>query len=525
MRALCLLVAATVVALPAGADDLDCTADTIGLCTPGTTIVIDTLIEEEVILEDDGTSYVTTTTETTTTTTVTNNDSGDILDPDNGYVGNSKSGDMSYDWGGEGPASMPTGEACRGIEDSGRCAGITGTQKRTTVSGVEKVGTTYIQTIEKPDNVPSGTMGGRTTYSIDVDRNDAADDVYIHMTGRHADGTTAFTGTDWLAVSGDDAGFATYTGGFDFAHDLTQITVEIGGLNQGILGSYALFDNVSINVIMNAIDIMIQQHIETTTIFVALELPDEPTLIVDIIEDILDNNVVEITDEGEITITPIIEINDTPEIVEITYEAVEIEIEDLAAPIEIASLDTTTSEETMMEVEVVVEEVEQAFEEISEPEPEAPVEPEPETKPEPEPEPEVEPDVDPEPTEEVVEKDVQTDEKEAEEEVVVEKKQTKSEVKQAAKEKVAKKIIKAMGNNRYSNENQLKTLLVMQVLAGNSKSFFDQQQMIQEPEGFFSDAQLTDQLTIPNNGMASLFLFTQSTIMMDEIVNSQWKDN
>ena len=519
MKALCLLVAATVVALPAGANDLDCAADVVGLCTPGTSIVVDTLIEEEVIQEDDGTSYVTTTTETTTTTTVTNIDSGDILDPNNGYVGNTKSGDMSYDWGGEGPASMPTGSSCRGIKDSGRCAGITGTYARTTKSGVKNVGTTYIQTIEKPDEVTSGNNGGRTTYSIDVDRNDAADDVYIHMTGRHADGTTAFTGTDWLAVSGDDAGFATYTGGFDFAHDLTEITVEIGGLNQGILGSYALFDNVSINVIMNAIDIMIQQHIETTTLFVAIDLPEEESLIVDIIEDILDNNVVEISDEGDITITPIIEIDDTPEIVEITYEAVEIEIEDLAAPIEIASLDATTSEETMMEVEVVVEEVEQAFEEISEPEPEASVEPEPETKPEPEPEPEVEPETEPEPTEKVVEEA-------QEEEVVVEKKQTKSnEVKQAAKEKVAKKLIKAMGNNRYSNENQLKTLLVMQVLAGNSKSFFDQQQMIQEPEGFFTDAQLTDQLTIPNNGMASLMLFTQSTIMMDTIVNSQWKDN
>ena len=30
----------------------------------------------------------------------------------NGYVATSKEGDMDYDWGGEGPASMPTGTSC-----------------------------------------------------------------------------------------------------------------------------------------------------------------------------------------------------------------------------------------------------------------------------------------------------------------------------------------------------------------------------------------------------------------------------
>ena len=90
----------------------DCLADTEGLCTPGVTVTED--IQVEVTEEDLGTEIVTTTTTTTTTTTqtVTNQDSGDILDGSNGYVNSSKEGDMDIDWGGQGPASMPTGNSC-----------------------------------------------------------------------------------------------------------------------------------------------------------------------------------------------------------------------------------------------------------------------------------------------------------------------------------------------------------------------------------------------------------------------------
>ena len=44
---------------------------------------------------------------------------------------------------------------------------------------------------------------------------------------------------------------------------------------------------------------------------------------------------------------------------------------------------------------------------------------------------------------------------------------------ESKKEVAAKKILKKMGDKgRYDSANQLKTLIVMQVL-GNSKSFFD----------------------------------------------------
>ena len=91
-----------------------CLPDVEGLCTPGVTIEEDVTVEKTE--EDKGTEiiYTTTTTKTTTTTTVTNEDSGDILDGDNGYVAINKEGDMDYDWSGQGPASMPSGNSCYG---------------------------------------------------------------------------------------------------------------------------------------------------------------------------------------------------------------------------------------------------------------------------------------------------------------------------------------------------------------------------------------------------------------------------
>ena len=93
----------------------DCLPNTEGLCTPGVTITEDTQID--ITEEDLGTEIVTTTvtTETTTTTTVTNENSDNILDGTNGYVSTSNEGDMDIDWGGQGPASMPTGNACYGL--------------------------------------------------------------------------------------------------------------------------------------------------------------------------------------------------------------------------------------------------------------------------------------------------------------------------------------------------------------------------------------------------------------------------
>ena len=181
----------------------ECLPDVEGLCTPGVTITED--VQVEVTEEDLGTEIVTTTTTTTTTTTqtVTNEDSGDILDGDNDYVVTSKEGDMDIDWGGQGPASMPSGNNCYGL-GSDKCAMITGSGNSTSTMGVSGMGTTFIQTVDISDlNIQ---RGGEVRYTIEVDKQDAQDRIYMHITGR--DGSnTIFSGTDILSESGIASGY------------------------------------------------------------------------------------------------------------------------------------------------------------------------------------------------------------------------------------------------------------------------------------------------------------------------------
>ncbi|MAL48212.1 MAG: hypothetical protein CMH18_00465, partial [Methylophaga sp.] len=144
-----------------------------------------TIIEEveiEVTEEDLGTEIVTTTTTTTTTTTqtVTNEDSGNILDSSNGYVGSQDDGNMQTDWGGQGPASMPTGNTC-GELGADRCAQITGSGNSTSTMGVSGMGTTFII-----NNIDISDLeidrGGQVRYSIEVEKRDAQDRIYMHIT-------------------------------------------------------------------------------------------------------------------------------------------------------------------------------------------------------------------------------------------------------------------------------------------------------------------------------------------------------
>ena len=74
---------------------------------------------------------------------------------------------------------------------------------------------------------------------------------------------------------------------------------------------------------------------------------------------------------------------------------------------------------------------------------------------------------------------------------------------------------------RYDSNNQIKTLIVMQVL-GNSKTFFDSQKTLLDRQGFFSDATLPDTI-IPNNNMAQYLLFAGSDGMMNEMIEQQWR--
>ena len=466
----------------------DCTNTTIGLCTPGTEEVIVESITEEIEQDGTGITTIITTTSDVTTTTISNEDSGDILDGSNGYVLSSKEGDMDIDWGGQGPASMPSGSSCYEL-GTDKCAMITGSGNNTSTMGVTGMGTTFIQTINISDLAI--THGGRTNYTIKVDKQDPQDRIYMHVTGRNGN-TAVFSGTDILSETGVTTGYQEYSGGFDFAGSLTTLVVEVGGRDIN-LAIGPLFDDVSINVLYNVIDTIVTQEITTVEMFVALNT-DVSTEIIEVVETIFEFNE-PVQDAPVFTLEPM----DEP-MEDFTYESVEVEIEfevDFGMEVEMPEFDMPMEMDTEMSMEMEMASLEMEMEM-----PEVEVNVEPETQ---EPtmdiqestneEPVVENDMDsgPDETEEVEQpdsetteespvedegsneqEDIQSEETEEPTEESVEEtaEEPKQEIKQEQKQKAATKIVKKMGDKgRYEANNQLKTLIVMQVLA-DSKSFF-----------------------------------------------------
>jgi len=394
-----------------------CLLDVEGLCTPGVTI--DEQVTVEKTEEDKGTEiiFTTTTTKTITTTTVTNEDSGDILEYEEGFLSIERyEGDMDYDWGGEGPASIPSGTVC-GELGSDRCAMITGSGNDKSIMGVDGMGSTFYQEVDISNlNIDNG---GKVTYSIKVDKQDDQDRIYMHVTGTGG-GTTVFSGTDILSESGVASGYQTYNGSFDFGGVLSKVTIEIGGRNIN-LAVGPMFDDVSVNVFYNVISTIIEQQITTVEEIVYLNLTD-PTQI-DLIEEIIEYNDIKIDDAGKVEFIPI-----EPSKEEITYETVEVEIdvkiEDIEPEME------TMEEEIKAEIEIVEE-----------------------------------------PVEEIV---VEAVEEESSVEEI--KEETKEEP--TAKEKAATKIVKEIDDKeRYDDTAQTKTLIVMQIL-GDTKTFFNSQSTI-----------------------------------------------
>lgn len=460
----------------------ECPTGVTGLCEPGVTEVIEETITEEVTQDSTGITTITTTVTDTTTTTVTNEDSGNILDSTNGFVTTSKEGDMDVDWGGQGPASMPSGTYC-GQLGTDKCAEITGSGDNTSTMGVSGMGTTFYQTISISDLEID--RGGRTNYTIKVNKSDPQDRIYMHITGKDGN-TQKFAGTDILSETGVTTGYQEYSGGFDFSGGLTTLIVEVGGRDIN-LAVGPMFDDVTINVLYNVVNTIVTQTITSVEMFLALNI-DAPEEVIDVVETIFENN--EIVDEtGDFNFEPIEESQD-----EISIETVEMEMEleldfsmDIESEMEIP-METSDTEEAPVEVQVA--EVEEELEvEV-----------------------------------EVVEEKETTETAEAKTEETKEqpKEIKKAEVKKEAKQKAANKIVKKMGDKgKYDSQNQLKTLVVMQVL-GNSKDFFSTQQNLPDIEGFFTDVTLPDG-TLSTNNMAQYFLFGGSNSAHDALVTMQYE--
>ena len=497
----------------------ECTSETLGLCTPGTTS------------ENSGSEVI--------DTIVTNQDSGDILDGSNGYVTTSNEGDMDYDWGGQGPAIMSSGDSCYGL-GTDKCAGITGSGNTTSTMGVEGMGSTFIQTIDISDLTIDN--GGQVVYTIEVDKQDSQDRIYLHITGRNGS-TSVFSGTDILSETGATTGYQSYTGNFDFAGSLNTVIVEVGGRDIN-LAVGPIFDDVSINVLYNVITTIVNQQIQSVEEFLTLDYNQD---INDVAEMIFESN--DVTDD--FNFQPI-----ESNVEEFSFESVEMEMQefemdfqiDMDINIEYDMPDivmVSTDMEMEMPMEITVDSVEMDIEmeinieptteeptmdmpEAMEEEPamEANMDSEPEQMEEPQQE--LEPEVEEEPTQEaepeIKEEVKQEPEPEVEEEVEEPKQEIKKESKPepTAKQKAATKIVKNMGDKgRYEDSNQLKTLIVMQVL-GNTKSFFETQVALQDTIGFFTDIILPD-TQIEDNNLANYYMVVDSNNTFNDIIDSQYQ--
>ena len=101
------------------------------------------------------------------------------------------------------------------------------------------------------------------------------------------------------------------------------------------------------------------------------------------------------------------------------------------------------------------------------------------------------------------------------------KKVKKASTKRQAKQKAANKIVKSMGKGRYDNTNQVKTLIVMQVLGGQ-KEFFNVQKIIPDTPDFFTNTTIPDN-SISDNNYTSYFLFGGSDSDHNALVESQYR--
>ena len=484
---------------------------------------------------------------------------------------------MDSDWGGQGPANMPSGGNCYAL-GTDKCAQITGSGNSTSSMGVSGMGTTFINTVD----ISSLDIenGGRTNYTIKVDKRDAQDRIYMHITGRDGK-TNVFSGTDILSESGVASGFQEYAGGFDFSGTITTLIIEVGGRDIN-LAIGPLFDDISINVLYNVVETIVNQTITTVEMWVAMGGSTE-TEVIDIVENIFEHNDIVVDAPGDdMYFEPEFEETD----MDMSYETVEMEMEmdfDFEMDFEMPDMDFDMPDMNMDEMEVAVMDIEMEMEmefememdmempELDLPEPDMDMpemdmpEPdmemdmdmpetdtemeEPAMEPEPMDEPESKPDMEEvkdepveenteEPKEDVAEEpenkesvsEAEADEEQPED---MEEPEDKGEAdksednekpvkKQEQKEKAAKKIVKKMGDKgRYDSTNQTKTLIVMQVL-GDTKTFFETQQQLEDRVGFFTDMIIPD-TKIEDNNMAGYFLFVGSEGLMNQIEESQWQ--
>ena len=326
----------------------------------------------------------------------------------------------------------------------------------------------------------------------------------MHITGLNGS-NQVFNGTDVLSETGVSSGYQSYNGSFDFSGVLNKLTIEVGGRDIN-LAVGPVFDDVTVDVFYNVINTIVTQHITTLEEIYYLNIFD-PTEI-EFVEEVFEYNDISF-DDGEIDFTPI-----EPETEEVSYETVELEIQefeidfeiDLPEP-EIVTVEAQTELELELEIEMEMDleipepEVEETVE-VAKAEETSNEQPEEETT---------------EPNSEAVEEPSVEAEDSTEQEEVQQEETEKPVKEPSAKEKAATKIVKKIDDKaRYDESNQMKTLIVMQIL-GNTKTFFNTQSTIQDTNvSEYLNKNLEDQFGL-------LFESAQNNTI-NEMVNQQWQN-
>ena len=515
-------------ALSQEADGTNCPSGVSGLCTPGVFESATETVTETVESDATGTTTTTTTTTETTETTVTNPETGDLLtDQKVQEMGRNQrfGGDMTSDWGGQGSGKIRNGVTC-GLLGTDKCAEITGGGTFTSTLGQQGVGSTFIQNINMSSIDPDIERGGQVPWSIRVEKRDANDSIHFRI--RKSDGTTTtLLGSETLSSAGEINALTNtlFQGNFSFSGAVTTLSIEVSGRDVN-LGIGPLFDDVTVNVIYNVVNTIVTETITTVEEFVALGIFDQETI--DVATDIFNNNDIGQNDLGEVTIEPI---GPEPQGPGPSYESVEMEMNTEMSMPEIKMemdlppppVEVQTSEQSV-EVEIEMEMKSDINDNVAS-------SAGPDTKPETtekggtsestaepkEPKPESETKVSETKSEEGSDSKSSSVDKPKES-----KSKAKAEKKQEAKQKAATKIVKKMGDKgRYDDANQMKTLVVMQVL-GDTKSFFNNQAQLQDTPGFFDSTKVPD-AQISDNNMAAYFMIGGSDAKMDALTDLQYK--
>lgn len=481
-----------------------CPTNTSGLCDIQSIETIDTDISVETSSDGYQQETITTTTTTTTTNTVTHGTSGNLLDESLGYTNHG--GDQNSDPGGQGSATNSKGQ-CRSLGTSDTCAGLTSTKL-----------TTYEWNNLDVSGLSMEGRGGEVTYSVAIDV-PSSDTTSIMITGVDDTGKTVFTGVDVLSAAGAES-IGVYEGGFDFSDSFSKISIKMFGTNYQLTSAYPVFDDLQANIYWNILSTVVTQFITSEIEYLLLNPTTDPVEL-ELVEDFFNYNEIS-EDNGQIEVLT----NEEP-INDITFETVDLELNsvDLDVVLDFGSMVTNAPN---MDPTVVKIDVAAVTEDLSQEINLGPINNGPKKE-----ETKVNTKVTIEPekaTEAVVKATPKTSVKEAVTEAKTEPETlsktvvTKVKATKAQKQKTAAKIIKKMGDKgKYDSRNQQKVVIMVALLGADLSTYTKDAPVIEDTVGFDFGTVIPDG-ELPTNNLAMYLMDIGSSLKMDAMIDSQWKD-